>query len=183
MEMRMSEEDRKILKLIEEGADKDTLFRAIIRSYQRPLYRVIRNMVGTHEAADDVLQNTFMKAFKNIGRFKKESRLYTWLYRIAVNESLNELKKRKRNKVVSLDQNPEVGTEDVDMGQWEVQLQYAIAKLPEKQRTVFMMRYHDDRSYEELSEMLNTSIGGLKANYHHAVQKIKKHFVSVGLLK
>jgi RNA polymerase sigma factor (sigma-70 family) len=155
-------------------------FRLLVESYSNRLYWHIRRLVILHEDADDALQNTFINAWKNIGDFRNESALYTWLYSIATNEALSQIRKRKRNASVSIDDigsylasSPEGSTwfdgEDV-----QIRLQNAILQLPEKQRIVFNLRYFDEMPYEEMSKVLKTSEGALKASYHHAVKKIEE---------
>jgi len=152
----------------------------IIETYGSKLYWHIRRMVITHEDADDALQNAFINAWRNISSFRFDSSLYTWLYAIATNEALTLIRKRDRESTVPLDdleslfaQSPE-GSTYFDGEEASVKLQNAILKLPDKQRTVFNMKYFDDMSYEQISEVLGTSVGALKASYHHAVKKIEK---------
>jgi RNA polymerase sigma-70 factor (ECF subfamily) len=133
-----------------------------------------------HEDADDALQNTFINAWKSIGEFRNESALYTWLYTIATNEALTIINKRKRNNTVSIEdlvsyfENSQEGSTWFDGDEAMVKLQNAILQLPDKQRIVFNMKYFDDITYEEMSKVLGTSEGALKASYHHAVKKIEK---------
>lgn len=136
-------------------------------------------MVIIHEDADDVTQNTFIKAFRNIQKFQSNSSLFTWLYRIAINESLNFLEKKKRRFFLPIEDHYEVmdnylsSSHLVSGDQIEIKLQKALLKLPDKQRLVFNMRYFEDLSYEEISKITGTSVGALKASYHHAVKKIE----------
>lgn len=171
--------DTELLELIRNPATQEQGFRGLIENYQVRVYGVIRKMVVIHEDADDVLQNTFIKAFKNIRKFKGDSSLFTWLYRIAINESLNFLEKKKRHlffpledhqKVMEayLDNSPYFGGEEI-----EKKLQKILLSLPEKQRLVFNLKYYEDLSYEEISQITDTSIGSLKASYHHATKKIE----------
>ena len=156
-------------------------FEVLVNTYKERLYWHIRRIVLDHDDTDDVLQNTFIKVFRNIEGFKGESKLYSWLYRIATNEALSFLKTKSRK----LGQNSEAIQEamvnqlesDVYFEGDEIQLklQQAIATLPEKQKLIFNMKYFDEMKYEEISEILDTSIGGLKASYHLAVKKIKSH--------
>jgi RNA polymerase sigma-70 factor (ECF subfamily) len=133
-----------------------------------------------HEDADDALQNTFINAWKNISEFRNESALYTWLYAIATNESLMLINKRKRNATVSLDDIGLFFTSSMEGSTWfdgdevQVKLQNAILQLPEKQRVVFNLKYFEEMKYEDMSKILKTSEGALKASYHHAVKKIEK---------
>jgi len=138
-------------------------------------------MVSVHEDADDVLQNTFIKVYKSIARFEGKSKLYTWLYRIATNESITLLHKRKRNQSAQID-NPDDDLSSRlqadpywDGDRTELTLQQALATLPERQKAVFTLRYYDEMPYKEMSAVLETSEGGLKASYHHAVKKIENY--------
>ena len=138
-------------------------------------------MVGTHEDANDVFQNTMIKAYKGIQRFQGKSTLLTWLYRIASNESITFINKRSRKEVVSID-NEDLGLSNqmkaekyTEEGLAEKYLQEAIEELPEKQRVVFIMRYYDEMPYQEMEKVLGTSVGGLKASYHHAAKKIEAY--------
>lgn len=132
-----------------------------------------------HEDADDVLQNTFIKVYRGVLQFEGKSKLYTWLYRIATNESITFLQSRARRGSNSIDSNDEIWTSRLKADSWfdgdalQQQLRDAIAQLPEKQRVVFNLRYYEEMPYEEMSGMLNTSVGALKASYHHAVKKIE----------
>ena len=152
----------------------------LFRSYSSRLYWHIRRLVILHEDADDALQNTFMNAWKSIGEFRNESALYTWLYTIATNEALTLINKRKRNSAVSIDdlgsyfESSHEGSTWFDGDEAEVKLQNAILQLPEKQRIVFNLKYYDEMTYEDMSKVLGTSEGALKASYHHAVKKIEK---------
>ena len=150
----------------------------LLDKYQKPLYWHIRGIVKNHEDADDVLQNVFIKVYKGIKNFKEDSKLYTWLYRIATNESLTFLKKRARHLQIS---NEELQTRIVDNRESDVYfngddiqlaLEKAIAQLPEKQQLVFQMKYHQDMKYEDMSEILGTSVGALKSSYHIATKKV-----------
>lgn len=159
-------------------ADLNKGFRLLVEKYSVRLYWHIRRLVILHEDADDALQNTFINAWKSIGDFRNESSLYTWLYTIATNEALSLINKRKKNTSISLDDLESHFASSIEGSTWfdgddaEVILQNAILKLPEKQRIVFNLKYFDDMTYEEMSKVLNTSVGALKASYHHAVKKI-----------
>lgn len=172
--------DEAILDLISKG-QSDAGFQQLVGKYQEKLYWHIRRMVCFHDDANDVLQNTFIKVYKSIHAFKKESKLYTWLYRIATNESINYLNKHKR-RAVDLDSEGLKSLENrlsadsyFDEERVYMELQKAISLLPEKQKAVFSMRYYDELSYKDMSEILGTSTGGLKASYHHAVKKIESY--------
>jgi len=151
----------------------------IVRKYQERLYWHIRKMIIVHDDTDDLLQNTFMKAWNGLGSFREESQLFTWLYRIATNEALSFLKEKRRKYLLPL-VNVEKqlvseleGDSYFDGDELQMRLQKAILKLPEKQRLVFNMRYFDELKYEEMSQILSTSVGALKASYHHAAKKIE----------
>ncbi len=152
----------------------------VVEKYSSKLYWHIRRLVILHEDADDALQNTFINAWRSIGEFRNESALYTWLYTIATNEALTLINKRKRNSAVSIDdlgsyfENSHEGCTWFDGDEAEVKLQNAILQLPEKQRIVFNLKYYDDMTYADMSTVLETSEGALKASYHHAVKKIEK---------
>ncbi len=157
-------------------------FGEVIRIYTEPLYRQIRRMVQSHEDANDILQNTFMKAWQSIENFRGEAKLSTWLHKIAINESITFLEKERKRLGISLDEEEshlvnliEADT-FVDGDELARKLREAIASLPEKQRLVFNMRYYDDMKYEQMSEILGTSVGALKASYHLAVKKIEQFF-------
>jgi len=155
-------------------------FRLVVEKYSSKLYWHIRRLVILHEDADDALQNTFINAWRSIGEFSNESALYTWLYTIATNEALTLINKRKKNSAVSIDdlgsyfENSHEGSTFFDGDDAEIKLQNAILQLPEKQRIVFNLKYYDDMTYEDMSKVLETSEGALKASYHHAVKKIEK---------
>ena len=160
--------------------DPNAGFRIIVEKYSSRLYWHIRRLVIIHEDADDALQNTFINAWRSIGEFRSESSLYTWLYTIATNEALTLINKRKRNAAVSIDdlgsyfENSKEGSTWFDGDEAMVKLQNAILKLPEKQRIVFNLKYFDEMTYQDMSKVLDTSEGALKASYHHAVTKIEK---------
>jgi RNA polymerase sigma-70 factor, ECF subfamily len=160
--------------------DPNKGFRIVVEKYSSRLYWHIRRLVILHEDADDALQNTFINAWRSIGDFRSESSLYTWLYTIATNEALTLINKRKRNTAISIDDlgsyfaNSHEGSTWFDGDEAQIKLQNAILKLPEKQRVVFNLKYFDEMTYEEMSSVLKTSEGALKASYHHAVKKIEK---------
>jgi RNA polymerase sigma-70 factor (ECF subfamily) len=172
-----ADQDSDISQLLK--TDVNSGFRLVVERYSRRLYWHIRRIVILHEDADDALQNTFISAWKYIGEFRNESALYTWLYTIATNESLTLINKRKRNSAISFDDIQGYLETSVEASTWfdgdeaQIKLQNAILKLPEKQRIVFNLRYFDEMPYEEMSRVLKTSEGALKASYHHAVKKIE----------
>jgi RNA polymerase sigma-70 factor (ECF subfamily) len=158
---------------------QNSAFQKLLREYQRPLYNHIRNIVLNHDDTDDVLQNTFIKVFRYLKDFKGDSKLFSWMYRIATNEAITFInQKAKRNGTTSealqtrLVDNLKA---DVyfDGNEIQIKLQKAVALLPQKQQLVFKMKYYEELKYEEMSEILGTSVGALKASYHHAVKKIE----------
>lgn len=157
-------------------------FAEVISQYSEKLYWQIRRMVQNHDDANDLLQNTFLKAWQSIENFRGDARLSTWLYKIAINESLTFLDRERRRQNVSIDDensgviNAIEADEYIDGDSLKVELRKAIAMLPERQRLVFNMRYYDEMKYEQMSEILGTSVGALKASYHLAVKKIEKYF-------
>ncbi len=173
--------DKELIHQFREGSNRNYAFNLIIRKYQTRLYWHIRKIVISHDDTDDVLQNTFIKAFEALHRFREDASLYTWLYRIATNESLSLLKRRKRTSFLPLGENlhhlENMLRSDAYCNGDEIQmkLQKAIIRLPEKQRLVFNMKYFDEMKYEEMSEILKTSVGALKASYHHALKKLEQY--------
>lgn len=153
-------------------------FDTLMRTYGEQVYWQIRKMVADHDDANDLLQNCFMKAWNNLQNFRGDAKLSTWLYKIAVNETLNFLNKERQRHNVTEEGDADIllskleSDEYFDGDRLQVDFQKAIAKLPEKQRLVFNMRYFDEMKYEKISEILGTSVGALKASYHHAVKKI-----------
>lgn len=172
--------DDQILELVRESQTFERGFRLLMNKYQERLYWHIRRMVHSHEDTDDILQNTFVKVYKNLSKYRSESKLYTWLYRIATNEALTHIRKAKKSKALSLDdadtQIISLKADDYfDGNRAQMQLAAAIEILPEKQKLVFNMRYYQDMTYNDISEVLSTSVGALKASYHHAVKKIENY--------
>ena len=166
---------------LQHKATQEKAFEVLVNTYKERLYWHIRRIVLNHDDADDVLQNTFIKVYRNINGFKGDSKLFSWMYRIATNESLSFLKQKSRklglNDGAYQDRLVESLAADVyfEGDAIQLQLQKAIATLPEKQKLVFNMKYFEELKYEEISEILDTSVGGLKASYHLAVKKIKVH--------
>ncbi|MEP2058943.1 RNA polymerase sigma factor [Maribacter litoralis] len=156
-------------------------FEVLVNTYKERLYWQIRSIVLNHDDADDVLQNTFIKVYKNIDGFKGDSKLFSWMYRIATNEALNFIKQRAKIQGVSDTDYQDRLVENLEADVYfegdeiQLQLQKAIATLPEKQKLVFNMKYFQELKYEEISEILNTSVGGLKASYHLAVKKLEQY--------
>ena len=176
----MQDEKTFILELLEPKTQNEA-FRKLLQLYQKPLYNHIRNMVLNHDDADDVLQNTFIKIFSNLKNFKGDSKLFSWMYRIATNEAITFIQQRAKKQGIS---NEEVQQKAInklesdvffDGNEIQLKLQKAIAILPEKQQLVFKMRYFEELKYEEMSEILTTSVGALKASYHIAVKKIEEY--------
>ena len=177
-------EDKVIVKQLSDPKTRQKAFETAVRQYSEQLYWQIRRFVLSHEDADDVLQNTFIKAWQGINSFHGDSKLLTWLSRIAINESLDLLRHQKKIVTLSTD-NEELGIANTlmaddyfDGNETEAQLQEAIAQLPEVQRTVFLLRYYDEMKYSDISRILGTSEGALKASYHIAVKKISEFFKS-----
>jgi RNA polymerase sigma-70 factor (ECF subfamily) len=169
--------DNLILKYILQEDTKNQGFRLLMEKYQEILYRQIRRIVGSHQNTDDVLQNTLIKVYKHIANFKGDSKLYSWMYRIATNESITFLKKEQKNKHLTLSQEEYQLKAHTyfDEEKGRTLLAEAIATLPKKQRIVFNKRYYDEMSYQDISMELTTSIGGLKASFHHAVKKVEAY--------
>ncbi len=184
-QLSMNMTDDQILSLLQHKESYEKGFRALMETYQERLYWHIRKMVYEHDDANDVIQNTFIKVYRSIDRFQGKSKLYTWLYRIATNESITFLNKKKKKATSSIDdEEANIGNrlkadEYFDGDEIQLQLQMAIEQLPEKQRLVFNMRYFDEMSYVDMSEVLETSVGALKASYHHASKKIESYLRSV----
>lgn len=176
-------DEKEIMRLL---ADSKTLkrgFGMLVNQYSERLYWQIRRIVFSHEDADDVLQNTFIKAWLNISTFENKSKISTWLSRIAINEAIDFSHRKRRTDDISADENPAVANqlladEYFDGDETQAQLQEAISQLPAVQRAVFNMRYFDEMKYSEMSEILGTSEGALKASYHIAVKKIEAYFNS-----
>lgn len=177
----MQGNDKELLLQFHQADTKDRAFTAIIKKYQEKLYWHIRRLVVAHDDANDVLQNVFIKVWNGLASFREDSQLYTWLYRIATNESLSFLDQQKRRSTVSMDEegsealtNQIKADSNFDARKLEWRLQLAIQQLPEKQRLVFNLRYFDEMPYQEMSRILDTSEGALKASYHHAARKIEE---------
>lgn len=172
-------DDQQLIRDLQTESTKQQAFRQLVHQYKERLYWHVRKIVINHDDTDDILQNTFIKVWRSIDSFRAESGLYTWLYRIATNESLTFLNQKKKKTfggtddelndylVENLHADPQLNGDEV-----QLRLQEAIARLPEKQRLVFNMRYYDDVKYQDMEKILETSEGALKASYHHAVKKI-----------
>ena len=175
-------DEQQVVEQLHDPTTCRAAFGKVIEHYSSPLYWQIRRMVIDHDDANDVLQNTFLKAWTSIDNFRGDARLSTWLYKIAINESITFINKKKVMAQVSLDDDDSFLVNSLESDQWfdgdqaQTQLQRAIASLPQKQRLVFNMRYYDEMKYEDMSEILGTSVGALKASYHHAIKKIETFF-------
>ena len=171
-------EEQSLVSALQSADEKEHAFKILVSQYKERLYWQIRKIVLDHDDTDDVLQNTFIKIFRNINSFKADSKLYTWMYRIATNEAITFINKRaKRANISSQEVQESIISNletDVYFGgeQIQLQLQKAIATLPQKQRLIFNMKYFDEHTFDQLSEILETSVGGLKSSYHIAVKKI-----------
>lgn len=175
-------EDPSLIERLRNPATVRAAFDDVIRQYSEPLYWQIRRLVQSHDDANDLLQNTFLKAWQSIENFRGDARLSTWLYKIAINESLTHLARERKRLAISLDDQESAlaatieADEHIDGDRLAQDLRKAIATLPEKQRIVFNMKYFDDLKYEDMSNILGTSVGALKASYHLAVKKIEQFF-------
>ncbi len=172
-------EDKEILDIYREGGKEDYAFNLIVRKYSERLYWHIRKLVNDHDEANDLVQNTLVKAWRYLPDFREEAKLYTWLYRIATNETLTFMRKEKLRNVFSLTDYESVLSNKLEADPYfngdsiQKELFKAIRKLPPKQRTVFNLKYFEEMKYEEISEILGGSVGSLKASYHHAYIKIQ----------
>lgn len=177
-------DDKELLYMFGNPDSKEKGFTAIVKKYQEKLYWHIRRMVISHDDANDVLQNMFIKVWKGLQNFREDSQLYTWLYRIATNECLTFLEQLKKRSSVPLNDvenglaNQLKADSNFDARRFEWKLQMGIQQLPEKQRLVFNLRYFDEMPYEEMSKILDTSAGALKASYHHAAKKIEEYILN-----
>lgn len=177
-------DDKTILELFKDEKTRNAALTHLISKYQQRLYWHIRKIVISHDDSDDVLQNTFIKIWKGLENFKEESQLYTWLYRIATNEALTLLRQKQKMQTSSIHPIEYELSKNLESDEYftgdeiQLKLQQAILTLPEKQRLVFNMRYYDETPYEEMSQILDTSVGALKASYHIAAKKIEELLVN-----
>ncbi|MGZ4041209.1 MAG: RNA polymerase sigma factor [Bacteroidia bacterium] len=177
-------EDKAILELFKNEKTRNTALTHLIGKYQKMLYWHIRKIVIDHDDSDDVLQNTFIKVWKGLENFREESQLYTWMYRIATNEALTMLRQKQKANTSSIHPIEYQLSKSLESDNYfkgdeiQLKLQQAILTLPEKQRIVFNMRYYDETPYEKMSEILETSVGALKASYHIAAKKIEEFLVN-----
>jgi RNA polymerase sigma-70 factor (ECF subfamily) len=169
--------DQELIRKFQDGDQAS--FNELVRAYQEKIYWVARRFVNDHDQADEIVQEVFIKIYKALSTFRSDSSFYTWIYRITVNVSLNELRRQRVKDFFRIDEfyeledtNNERPDEAVERSEQQEILQRAIALLPEKQKAVFLLRYYDELPYEEISKILKTSVGGLKANYFHAVKKL-----------
>ena len=182
--------DKELLDLFHTESGKEKGFTLLIEKYQQKIYWHIRRMVKSHDDADDVMQNTFVKIWNGLENFRADSQLFTWIYRIATNETITFINTRSRRGTVAFENNEGNDEKDyspanyikgeshqIDGDDVLERLQRAIETLPEKQKIVFNLRYYDEMPYEQMSEVLDTSVGALKASYHHAAQKIEKYLL------
>lgn len=178
------QDEKEFIESLLNPKTQNQAFQKLLLTYQKPLYFHIRNIVLNHDDTDDVLQNTFIKIFQNLKNFKGDSKLYSWMYRIATNESLTFIKQKANKNKVSTE---ELNTKIIDNlaadvyfegDEIQIKLQKAIALLPTKQQLVFKMKYFEELKYEEIAVILDTSVGALKASYHHAVKKIEAFVTS-----
>ncbi len=181
----MPDTDQNIIADLKDENKRDLAFHTLVTTYQERLYWHIRKIVMNHDDTDDVLQNTFIKVWRSIDKFREESSLYTWLYRIATNESLTFLNSKKKKSMMPLNDVSEYLLENLMSDPYfegdEIQqkLQQAIIRLPEKQRIVFNLKYFDEMKYDDMSEVLGTSVGALKASYHHAAKKVEQYLKDI----
>lgn len=172
--------EENLIARLKDRKTRESAFRDLVGLYQERIYWHIRRFVLEHEDANDIMQNTFLKAYRGLDGFKGDSRIYTWLYRIASNESITYVNRNKHRHGGGLEAAEHLATDpffDGDAAQ--LMLQKALAELPEKQRMVFNLKYFDELSYQEMSEILDTSVGALKASFHHAVKKIEQFLKNV----
>ena len=176
------EDEKQLMQQLKDPATQRMAFERVVREFSEQLYWQARRIVLTHDDADDVIQNVFLKAWTHLDDFHQDARLSTWLYRITINESVDFLRRKKNQATVSADQeetgiaNMLIADNYFDGDETQALLQEAIAQLPDVQRTVFNLRYYDDMKYSDMSELLETSEGSLKASYHIAVKKISEFF-------
>lgn len=170
-----------LLVRLKNEKSKEKAFKELIQQYQRSLYFHVRKYVNNHDDANDILQNTFIKVWKGIDNFRGDCSVYSWLYKIAGNEALTYISKNKKYialEISSVDINSKISNNTDNAHTIEQKLEKALALLPEKQKQVFILRYYDEMPYEQMSEVLETSVGALKASYHHAVKKIEEIILS-----
>lgn len=171
-------DEKELVRQLQNPATAHSAFNTLLNTYSQPVYWQIRKMVVSHDDANDLVQNVFLKAWNNLHNFRGDAKLSTWLFKIAINESINFVNKEKQRLQLSEDVDDSFLLNNIesdsffDGDELKLELQKAIASLPEKQKLVFNMRYFDEMKYEEISDILGTSVGALKASYHHAVKKV-----------
>lgn len=171
-------DEKELVKQLQDKKTASQAFDALIKAYSQPVYWQIRKMVANHDDANDLVQNVFLKAWNNLHNFRGDAKLSTWLFKIAINESINFINKEKQRMQLSEDADDSFILNNIEADSFfdgdalQAELLKVVAKLPEKQRLVFNMRYYDEMKYEDMSEVLGTSVGALKASYHHAVKKV-----------
>jgi RNA polymerase sigma-70 factor (ECF subfamily) len=173
--------DEHIVRLMSDPTSREKGFTLLMDTYKEKIYWHIRRLVVSHEDAEDILQETFINAYRYAGSFRGESKVYTWLFAIATNECIRLFKRRKNGKPEDISQSTrkkEQGYIPVDGDDILLKFQQAILQLPDKQKIVFNLRYYDELSYEEISQILNTSVNALKTNYHYASEKIKEYMIN-----
>ena len=174
-----SSSENEIVEKLRDPKTRREAFTQVVEEYSEKLYWLIRKMVLSHDDANDILQNTFLKAWLNLDNFRGDAKLFTWIYKIAINENITFLNRQRAMNNISLDEADVFmlerlkGDEYFDGDALQLRFEEAILHLPEKQRIVFLMKYNDEMKYEDMSEILGTSVGALKASYHHAVKKIE----------
>jgi len=177
----MENSELELITNLKNEKTRELAFQSLVKLYQERLYWHIRKIVMDHDDADDVLQNTFIKVWRSIDKFREESTIYTWLYRIATNESITFINSNKRRSLVPMNETSEFLMNNLTSDPYfegdeiQLRLQQAILRLPEKQRIVFNMKYYEEMKYEEMSQVLDTSVGALKASFHHAAKKIEEY--------
>ncbi len=181
----MDNSDLELIADLKNEKTRDLAFSSLVKKYQERLYWHIRKMVMDHDDADDILQNTFIKVWRSVDKFREESSLYTWLYRIATNESLTFINSNKRRSMVPMNDTSEFLMNNLesdvyfDGDEIQLRLQEAILKLPEKQRIVFNLKYFEEMKYDDMSQVLDTSVGALKASFHHASKKVEEYLKKI----
>lgn len=176
--------DEALIEAFADPARARAAFNQLVRKYQQPLYRIIRRIVIDHDETDDLLQEAFVKIWRHLGSFRQDAKLSTWLYRIATNEALSHLRKKRQRYFLPIgDVEGELSQKldaslAPDADEIQRRLQQAIIRLPERQRVVFQLRYFDEMKYEDMAEVLGVTVGALKASYHHATQKLEKYLLA-----
>ena len=176
--------DEALIEAFADPARARAAFNQLVRKYQQPLYRIIRRIVIDHDETDDLLQEAFVKIWRHLGSFRQDAKLSTWLYRIATNEALSHLRKKRQRYFLPIGDVEGELSQKLDASlapeadEIQRRLQQAIIRLPERQRVVFQLRYFDEMKYEDMAEVLGVTVGALKASYHHATQKLEKYLLA-----